>query len=60
MQYTGRLHRLHPEKEEVRIYDYVHSRVSVLARMFERRLAGYRSIGYKPDDSRRENPRTVP
>ena len=60
VQYTGRLHRLHPGKEEVRIYDYVDSRVAVLARMFERRLAGYRSIGYKPDDSSRENPRTVP
>ena len=22
-QYVGRLHRLHPEKREVRVYDYV-------------------------------------
>ena len=48
VQYTGRLHRLHPGKAEVRIYDYVDHRVPVLARMFERRLAGYRSIGYEP------------
>ena len=46
VQYTGRLHRSHPGKREVRIYDYVDRRVPVLARMYERRLAGYRSIGY--------------
>ncbi len=49
IQYTGRLHRSHPGKVEVRIYDYVDDRVPVLARMYERRLAGYRSIGYVPD-----------
>lgn len=48
VQYTGRLHRLHPEKTEVRIYDYVDSEVPMLARMFERRLRGYRTIGYEP------------
>ncbi len=48
VQYTGRLHRLHPEKTEVRIYDYVDSDVPMLARMFERRLRGYRAIGYEP------------
>jgi superfamily II DNA or RNA helicase len=47
VQYTGRLHRLHPEKAEVRIYDYVDSEVPMLARMFERRLRGYRAIGYE-------------
>lgn len=51
VQYTGRLHRAHPGKSEVRIYDYVDSRVPVLARMFQRRLAGYRSIGYQPDET---------
>ncbi|MBM4354893.1 MAG: DEAD/DEAH box helicase, partial [Deltaproteobacteria bacterium] len=48
VQYTGRLHRLHPEKSEVRIYDYVDGEVPMLARMFERRLRGYRAIGYEP------------
>ncbi len=33
-------------KTEVRIYDYVDSEVPMLARMFERRLRGYRAIGY--------------
>ncbi len=46
VQYTGRLHRLHPGKAEVRIYDYVDRNVPVLLRMFEKRLRGYRAIGY--------------
>jgi superfamily II DNA or RNA helicase len=46
VQYTGRLHRLHPGKTEVRIYDYVDREVPMLLRMFERRLRGYRAIGY--------------
>ena len=46
VQYTGRLHRLHPAKREVRIYDYVDRHVPMLLRMFEKRLRGYRAIGY--------------
>ncbi len=46
VQYTGRLHRLHPGKTEVRIFDYVDHEVPMLLRMFERRLRGYRAIGY--------------
>ncbi len=46
VQYTGRLHRLHPGKREVRIYDYVDRHVPMLLRMFEKRLRGYRAIGY--------------
>jgi superfamily II DNA or RNA helicase len=46
VQYTGRLHRLHPGKREVRIFDYVDRDVPVLVRMFEKRLRGYRAIGY--------------
>ena len=46
VQYTGRLHRLHPGKEEVQIYDYVDRDVPMLLRMFEKRLRGYRAIGY--------------
>ena len=52
VQYTGRLHRSHPGKADVRIYDYVDSRAPVLARMFQRRLAGYRSLGYEPEMGR--------
>ena len=46
IQYTGRLHRLHPRKTEVRIFDYVDRDVPMLLRMFEKRLRGYRAIGY--------------
>jgi superfamily II DNA or RNA helicase len=46
VQYSGRLHRLHPGKSEVRIYDYVDAAVPVLRRMFEKRLRTYRAIGY--------------
>ncbi len=46
IQYAGRLHRLHPDKTEVHIYDYVDRTIPMLARMFERRLRGYRAIGY--------------
>ena len=45
-QYAGRLHRLHPSKGEVVIYDYVDSSEPVLARMAAKRRAGYRSLGY--------------
>jgi len=51
VQYTGRLHRLHPGKAEVRIYDYVDNNVPMLSRMFERRLRGYRAIGYARDEA---------
>jgi len=46
-QYAGRLHRRHDNKSVVQIYDYVDGRVPMLRRMHERRLAGYRSIGYR-------------
>jgi superfamily II DNA or RNA helicase len=51
VQYAGRLHRLHPGKHEVRIVDYVDSKVPMLARMFERRRVGYRAMGYREDDN---------
>lgn len=45
-QYAGRLHRLHFAKKKVVIYDYADLRVPVLARMYERRVHGYKAIGY--------------
>jgi len=51
VQYAGRLHRLHPTKREVRIVDYVDRKVPMLARMFEKRLVGYRAMGYREDDT---------
>ena len=46
-QYAGRLHRLFENKKEVRIYDYVDVHVKMLEKMYQRRLTGYASMGYK-------------
>jgi superfamily II DNA or RNA helicase len=46
VQYTGRLHRPHPMKSEVQIYDYVDREVPMLLKMFEKRQQAYRAIGY--------------
>lgn len=45
-QYVGRLHRQYQDKHEVRVYDYVDQNIAVLRRMYERRLKGYKAIGY--------------
>ncbi len=49
VQYAGRLHREHPGKHEVRVYDYVDSNVPKLLRMHRKRLRGFRDIGYTAD-----------
>jgi len=45
-QYAGRLHRVHDMKKKVIIYDYADLDVPMLCRMHEKRLSGYRAIGY--------------
>jgi superfamily II DNA or RNA helicase len=50
-QYVGRLHRHHTGKKDVLVYDYADLKVPVLARMYQRRLAGYRAMGYEIIDS---------
>ncbi len=49
VQYAGRLHREHPGKQEVRVYDYVDASVLKLLRMHRKRLRGFRDIGYTMD-----------
>ena len=49
-QYAGRLHRLHPAKREVIVYDYVDGDVPVLARMSAKRIKGFESLGYSVAD----------
>jgi superfamily II DNA or RNA helicase len=44
-QYVGRLHRIHPGKRVVRVYDYVDSQVPMLARMYREGAQGLR--GYR-------------
>ena len=51
-QYVGRLHRLHPRKREVLVYDYLDETVPTLDRMGRRRVKGYENLGYaveRPD-----------
>jgi len=48
-QYAGRLHRLYDRKKEVLIYDYVDVNAPMAARMYERRMGGYKAIGYEID-----------
>ena len=45
-QYVGRLHRNYEGKQEVRVYDYVDERVPVLKAMYDKRLSGYKLMGY--------------
>ena len=45
-QYVGRLHRLRDGKQIVQVYDYVDAEVPMLKRMFQRRVRGYRTLGY--------------
>ena len=45
-QYAGRLHRNHADKESIRIYDYTENNQPLLRRMWEKRLKGYKAIGY--------------
>lgn len=46
-QYAGRLHRNYPGKNEVQIYDYADIHISVLERMYQKRVKSYAAIGYK-------------
>jgi superfamily II DNA or RNA helicase len=45
-QYAGRLHREHSTKTDVRIIDFVDASHPALNRMWEKRLRGYRAMGY--------------
>ncbi len=45
-QYLGRLHRYHPNKTEIRVYDYVDVQMPMLQKMYQKRLKKYRAIGY--------------
>ncbi len=50
-QYAGRLHRLHPAKREVIVYDYVDEAVPVLVRMSAKRRKSYARLGYQVEAS---------
>lgn len=46
-QYAGRLHREHADKTDVRIIDFVDTGHPALLRMWNKRQAGYKAMGYR-------------
>jgi superfamily II DNA or RNA helicase len=50
VQYAGRLHRSYDMKKEVIIYDYADMGIPILAKMYEKRRAGYKNMGYEIDE----------
>lgn len=50
-QYAGRLHRTHAEKADVRVIDFVDEGNVALMRMWDKRQAGYKAMGYRMADS---------
>jgi len=53
-QYAGRLHRNFDGKKEVRIYDYVDTAIPMLMRMYDKRINGYKAIGYSIQGERKQ------
>jgi len=37
---------LHPEKKEIRVYDYVDLKIPMLSAMYRKRLKGYKGLGF--------------
>jgi superfamily II DNA or RNA helicase len=46
-QYTGRLHREHATKTNVRVLDFVDTGHPALLRMWDKRQRGYKTMGYR-------------
>lgn len=46
IQYVGRLHREHEDKEKAVVYDYLDN-MKILEKMYNRRLKGYKIAGYE-------------
>lgn len=50
-QYAGRLHRSHAAKADVRVIDFVDQGNVALLRMWDKRQAGYKAMGYRMADA---------
>ncbi|OEF04901.1 TOTE conflict system archaeo-eukaryotic primase domain-containing protein [Vibrio genomosp. F10] len=46
IQYVGRIQREFEGKDEVKVIDYVDSKIPMLSRMFKKRDKGYRALGF--------------
>ncbi|MCG9638741.1 DEAD/DEAH box helicase [Vibrio sp. Isolate34] len=53
IQYVGRIQREFEGKDEVKVIDYVDSRIPMLSRMFKKREKGYRALGFEVDPNER-------
>ncbi len=49
IQYVGRLHRSHKDKEELIVYDYLDN-MRILERMYYKRIKGYKASGYEIEE----------
>ena len=49
IQYVGRLHRNHKDKEELIVYDYLDN-MRILERMYYKRIKGYKASGYEIEE----------
>jgi superfamily II DNA or RNA helicase len=47
IQYAGRLHRSHSDKQEAVVYDYLDDFGALTKSMFKKRLTAYKSMGYR-------------
>jgi superfamily II DNA or RNA helicase len=50
-QYAGRLHRAHAAKADIQVIDFVDEGQIALLRMWEKRKAGYKAMGYRLNDA---------
>jgi superfamily II DNA or RNA helicase len=50
-QYAGRLHRAHAAKADIQVIDFVDEGKVALLRMWEKRKAGYKAMGYRLNDA---------
>lgn len=53
-QYVGRLHRINDHKTEVTVIDYVDHKEPMFKSMYDKRLIGYKNMGYHKNESNKE------
>ena len=56
VQYVGRALRSHEDKNSVRVYDYVDTKIPILRKMYGKREKTYRSLRFAPENDRTKQP----
>ncbi|MFA0026161.1 DEAD/DEAH box helicase, partial [Vibrio sp. 10N.261.49.A5] len=49
IQYVGRIQRQYQGKTEVKVIDYVDTKLPMLQRMFKKREKGYKALGFEEE-----------